>query len=102
MGAGLGDSVALITDGRFSGGTHGIMIGHIAPEAHVGGNLALVEENDMITIDLEREELNVNLSADELAERRRNWQPPEIQAVNGVLKKYGKLVSSAAQGAVTC
>jgi dihydroxy-acid dehydratase len=101
MGAGLGDSVSLITDGRFSGGTHGIMIGHIAPEAMVGGNLALVEEGDTITIDLEREELNLNISASELAERRRNWQPPSRTVSSGVLSKYARLVSSAAEGAVT-
>jgi dihydroxy-acid dehydratase len=101
MGAGLGDSVALITDGRFSGGTHGIMIGHIAPEAMLGGNIALVEENDLITIDLEKEELNVIISDIELAERRRNWQPPPITHSSGVLVKYARLVSSAAEGAVT-
>lgn len=101
MGAGLGDSVSLITDGRFSGGTHGIMIGHIAPEAMVGGNLALVEEGDTITIDLKREELNLNISDSELAERRRNWQPPSRPVSSGVLSKYARLVSSAAEGAVT-
>jgi len=102
MGAGLGDSVALITDGRFSGGTHGIMIGHIAPEAMVGGTIALVAENDVITIDLENEELNVKISDAELAKRRRNWQPPPISSSSGVLAKYARLVSSAAEGAVTC
>jgi len=101
MGAGLGDSVALITDGRFSGGTHGIMIGHIAPEAMLGGNIALVEENDLITIDLEKEELNVIISDNALAERRWNWQPPPKTHSNGVLVKYARLVSSAAEGAVT-
>ena len=101
MGAGLGDSVSLITDGRFSGGTHGIMIGHIAPEAMVGGNLALVEEGDTITIDLKREELNLNISDSELAERLRNWQPPSQTVSSGVLSKYARLVSSAAEGAVT-
>lgn len=102
MGAGLGDSVALITDGRFSGGTHGIMIGHIAPEAMVGGTIALVAENDVITIDLENEELNLKISDAELAKRRRNWQPPPISRSTGVLAKYARLVSSAAEGAVTC
>ena len=100
MGAGLGDSVSLITDGRFSGGTHGIMIGHIAPEAMVGGALALVEEGDSITIDLEREELNLDVSEAELEARRRRWRPP-LQASGGVLSKYARLVSSAAEGAVT-
>ncbi len=101
MGAGLGDSVSLITDGRFSGGTHGIMIGHIAPEAMVGGNLALVGEGDTITIDLKREELNLNIADAEFAERRRNWQPPSRTVSSGVLSKYARLVSSAAEGAVT-
>ena len=101
MGAGLGDSVALITDGRFSGGTHGIMIGHISPEAMTGGNIALIAENDLITIDLENEELNLNISDAELAERRLNWQSPPITCSSGVLSKYARLVSSAAEGAVT-
>ncbi|MEJ2134898.1 MAG: dihydroxy-acid dehydratase [Desulfofustis sp.] len=100
MGVGLGDSVSLLTDGRFSGGTHGIMIGHIAPEAMVGGTLALVEEGDTITIDLVREELNLNVSEAELSERRSRWHPPE-KASAGVLAKYARLVSSAAEGAVT-
>ena len=100
MGAGLGDSVTLITDGRFSGGTHGIMIGHIAPEAMVGSTLALVEEGDTITVDLERNELNLNVSESELAGRRRRWQPPPA-AAGGVLAKYARLVSSASEGAVT-
>ena len=102
MGAGLGDSVALITDGRFSGGTHGIMIGHISPEAMVGGTIALVAENDVIAIDLEKQELNLKISDAKLAERRRNWQPPPISSSSGVLAKYARLVSSAAEGAVTC
>lgn len=101
MGAGLGDSVSLITDGRFSGGTHGIMIGHVAPEAMAGGNLALVEEGDTITIDLKGEELNLNVSDGELAERRRNWQSPSRKVAGGVLAKYARLVASAADGAVT-
>ena len=100
MGVGLGDSVSLLTDGQFSGGTHGIMIGHIAPEAMVGGTLALVEEGDTITIDLVREELNLNVSEAELSERRSRWHPPE-KASAGVLAKYARLVSSAAEGAVT-
>lgn len=100
MGAGLGDSVSLLTDGRFSGGTHGIMIGHIAPEAMVGGTLALVEEGDTIAIDLVREELNLNISEAELGERRSRWRPPAKTSA-GVLAKYARLVSSAAEGAVT-
>ena len=101
MGAGLGDSVTLITDGRFSGGTHGIMIGHIAPEAMVGAPLALVEEGDTITIDLVRDELNLNVSESELAERKKRWQPPSTTPATGVLAKYARLVSSASEGAVT-
>ena len=101
MGAGLGDSVTLITDGRFSGGTHGIMIGHIAPEAMVGAPLALVEEGDTISIDLVRDELNLNVSESELAERKKHWQPPSKTSASGVLAKYARLVSSASDGAVT-
>jgi dihydroxy-acid dehydratase len=101
MGAGLGDSVTLITDGRFSGGTHGIMIGHIAPEAMVGAPLALVEEGDTITIDLVRDELNLNVSDSELAARKKHWQPPPKTSASGVLAKYARLVSSASDGAVT-
>jgi dihydroxy-acid dehydratase len=101
MGAGLGDSVTLITDGRFSGGTHGIMIGHIAPEAMVGSTLALVEEGDTITIDLEHNELNLNVSESQLAERKRFWQRPSTTSATGVLAKYARLVSSASEGAVT-
>jgi dihydroxy-acid dehydratase len=101
MGAGLGDSVTLITDGRFSGGTHGIMIGHIAPEAMVGAPLALVKEGDTITIDLVRDELNLNVSEGELAERKKRWQPPSTTSATGVLAKYARLVSSASEGAVT-
>jgi dihydroxy-acid dehydratase len=101
MGAGLGDSVTLITDGRFSGGTHGIMIGHVAPEAMVGSNLALVEEGDIITIDLERNQLNLEVSETELAERKNRWRPPPPTSATGVLAKYARLVSSASEGAVT-
>lgn len=101
MGAGLGDSVSLITDGRFSGGTHGIMIGHVAPEAMAGGTLALINEGDTIIIDLEGGELNLDVPDGELAERRRNWQAPSKKVASGVLAKYARLVSSAAEGAVT-
>jgi len=101
MGAGLGDSVALVTDGRFSGGTHGIMIGHITPEAQVGGNIALVNEGDPVVIDLENETLQLLVTDDELENRRRNWHAPPRTYVRGVLAKYAKLVSSAAEGAVT-
>jgi dihydroxy-acid dehydratase len=101
MGAGLGNSVALITDGRFSGGTHGIMIGHVSPEAQVGGTLSLVAEGDQIEINLEREELNLLVAAEELERRRNNWQPPALRYPRGVLAKYARLVSSASCGAVT-
>ena len=101
MGAGLGNSVALITDGRFSGGTHGIMIGHIAPEAQVGGIIALVAEGDRVTINLENEALELQISETELERRRRKWQAPVIKYPRGVLAKYARLVSSAAMGAVT-
>lgn len=101
MGAGLGDSVALITDGRFSGGTHGIMLGHVAPEAQNGGNIALVCEGDQIEINLDREELNVLVSEVELLKRREKWHAPPDRYSRGVLAKYARLVSSAAAGAVT-
>lgn len=101
MGAGLGDSVALITDGRFSGGTHGIMIGHIAPEAQVGGTIALVAEGDQILINLENETLQLLVTDAELASRRKNWRAPSSTYQSGVLAKYARLVSSAAEGAVT-
>ncbi len=101
IGAGLGDSVGLITDGRFSGGTYGMVVGHVAPEAAVGGNLALVREGDSITIDAERRLLQVNVSDDELARRHESWRPPERRYKSGVLAKYAALVSSASLGAVT-
>jgi dihydroxy-acid dehydratase len=101
IGAGLGDSVGLITDGRFSGGTYGMVVGHVAPEAFVGGNLALVEEGDSITIDAPTRTLQLNISDEELAMRRRLWKAPEPKYKTGVLSKYAKLVSSAEFGAVT-
>lgn len=101
IGAGLGDSVGLITDGRFSGGTYGLVVGHVAPEAAVGGNIALVEEGDSITIDASQKLLQINVSDEELAKRRENWQPPQPRYTRGVLGKYAKLVSSSSLGAVT-
>jgi dihydroxy-acid dehydratase len=101
IGAGLGDSVGLVTDGRFSGGTYGMVVGHIAPEAFAGGTIALVEENDSITIDAEARLLQVNVSNDELARRRERWHPPSPRYTRGVLAKYAKLVSSSSNGAVT-
>jgi dihydroxy-acid dehydratase len=101
IGAGLGDSVGLITDGRFSGGTYGMVVGHVAPEAAVGGNIALVKEGDEITIDAYERSLNLHVSGEELAERRNAWKPPKIKYPRGVLAKYAKLVSSSSIGAVT-
>ncbi|MBE9007990.1 dihydroxy-acid dehydratase [Fortiea sp. LEGE XX443] len=101
IGAGLGDAVGLITDGRFSGGTYGMVVGHVAPEAAVGGAIALVEEGDSITIDAPSRLLQLNVSDDELARRRANWQPPAPRYTKGVLAKYAKLVSSSSLGAVT-
>ncbi|WP_407890454.1 dihydroxy-acid dehydratase [Scytonema sp. NUACC26] len=101
IGAGLGDSVGLITDGRFSGGTYGMVVGHVAPEAAVGGAIALVEEGDTITIDAHGRLLHLHLSDEELAQRRANWQAPPPRYTTGVLAKYAKLVSSCSLGAVT-
>jgi dihydroxy-acid dehydratase len=101
IGAGLGDSVGLITDGRFSGGTYGMVVGHVAPEAAVGGTIALVQEGDRITIDADRRLLQLEISDDELARRRARWTPPRPRYTAGVLHKYAKLVSSASIGAVT-
>jgi len=99
-GRGLGEAVALITDGRFSGATHGLMVGHVAPEAAVGGPIGLIREGDRITIDAEKQVLTLHVSEAELAERRRAWQPPAPRYTKGVLAKYAKLVASAARGAV--
>ncbi|WP_017660220.1 dihydroxy-acid dehydratase [Baaleninema simplex] len=101
IGAGLGDSVGLLTDGRFSGGTYGMVVGHVAPEAAVGGNIALVEEGDTITIDAHQKLLHLHVSDEELAKRREAWKPREPRYRRGVLAKYAKLVSSSSVGAVT-
>jgi dihydroxy-acid dehydratase len=101
MGRGLGDKVALVTDGRFSGGSHGFVVGHVSPEAQAGGALALVRDGDRITIDAVRRELALEVSADELAARGRAWVAPEPYATRGVLAKYAQLVSGASLGAVT-
>ncbi len=101
IGAGLGDTVGLITDGRFSGGTYGIVVGHVAPEAAVGGAIALVKEGDSITIDAPSRLLQLNISDAELAQRRADWQAPAPRYTKGVLGKYAKLVSSSSVGAVT-
>jgi dihydroxy-acid dehydratase len=101
VGQGLGDSVGLVTDGRFSGGTYGMVVGHVAPEAAVGGGIALVQEGDSVTIDAEARLLQLNVSDEELARRRAAWRPPPPRYTRGVLAKYAKQVSSAALGAVT-
>ena len=101
MGAGLGKTVAMITDGRFSGGTHGLMIGHVAPEAALGGPIALVEEGDSIVVDADAHELNLEVDEAVLAERRARWSPPEPRYRTGVMAKYAALVSSASEGAIT-
>jgi dihydroxy-acid dehydratase len=101
IGAGLGDSVGLITDGRFSGGTYGMVVGHVAPEAYVGGTIALVQEGDQITIDADQRLLHLHVSDEDLATRRAQWTPPEPRYKRGVLAKYAKLVSTSSLGAVT-
>jgi dihydroxy-acid dehydratase len=101
IGAGLGDKVGLITDGRFSGGTYGLVVGHVAPEAAVGGTIALVRDGDQIMIDAERRRLELQVPEAELARRRAAWTPPVPRYTTGVLAKYAKLVSSASLGAVT-
>jgi dihydroxy-acid dehydratase len=101
IGAGLGDKVALVTDGRFSGGTYGLVVGHVAPEAAVGGPIALIQEGDTITIDAEQRLLQLNISDEELMKRRAAWQAPPPRYTTGVLAKYAKLVSSSSLGAIT-
>jgi dihydroxy-acid dehydratase len=101
IGAGLGDSVGLITDGRFSGGTYGLVVGHVAPEAFVGGTIALIHEGDQITIDAPNRVIELHVSDEDLAMRRKSWIPPTPRYTRGVLAKYAKLVSSSSLGAVT-
>jgi dihydroxy-acid dehydratase len=101
IGEGLGDSVALVTDGRFSGATHGFMVGHVAPEAFRGGPIAVLQEGETVVIDVEAGELRVELSDDEIAERLRAWTPPPPRYETGVLAKYASLVSSPSEGAIT-
>ena len=101
MGAGLGKDVALITDGRFSGGTHGFVVGHITPEAQDGGNIALVKDGDIITIDAETNTISMDVSDEELAKRKSEWKAPDLKVSRGVLYKYAKTVSSASKGCVT-
>jgi dihydroxy-acid dehydratase len=101
IGQGLGESVGLITDGRFSGATWGMVVGHVAPEAFVGGPIALVQDGDSITIDAHQLLIQVNITDEELARRRAAWQPPEPRYKRGLMGKYIKLVSTASRGAVT-
>ena len=101
MGTGLGQSVALITDGRFSGGTHGFVVGHVTPEAQEGGAIALVQDGDIITIDAEAHAIAVDLGEEELRRRREGWAPPPYKASRGTLYKYIKNVKSASEGCVT-
>jgi len=101
MGAGLGKDVALITDGRFSGGSHGFVVGHVSPEAQVGGGIALVKDGDEITIDAVNNTININISDEELEQRRKAWKQPELKIKSGSLYKYAKTVSSASKGCVT-
>jgi dihydroxy-acid dehydratase len=100
-GQGLGEHVGLITDGRFSGGSRGLVVGHVAPEAFVGGPLALLQNGDMVTIDAEKKEVSVALSAEELAKRKAGWKQPDPREKRGVLAKYAKTVTSASEGATT-
>ena len=101
IGQGLGESVGLITDGRFSGGSHGFIIGHVTPEAQVGGTIALLKDGDQITIDAEKNRLDVALSDAELAKRKAAWKAPAFKANRGTLYKYIKTVKSASEGCVT-
>ncbi|TDR20524.1 dihydroxy-acid dehydratase [Marinicella litoralis] len=101
IGAGLGDSVALITDGRFSGGTHGFVVGHVTPEAQVGGVIAMVQDGDLITIDAKQNQLQLHVSDSELQQRKQQWQAPAIKHERGVLGKYARTVSSASMGCLT-
>ena len=100
MGMGLGSSVALITDGRFSGASRGACVGHVSPEAAVGGPIALVEEGDIIAIDINANTLNLKVSDEELEERRKNWKPREPKVTTGYLAKYASLVTSGNRGAI--
>ena len=101
VGEGLGEEVALITDGRFSGATHGLMVGHVAPEAARGGPIAVLRDGDSIEFDVEARELRGSLSDDEIEARLRDWRPPAPKYTSGVFAKYAALVSSASEGAVT-
>lgn len=101
IGAGLGQSVALITDGRFSGGTHGFVVGHITPEAQDGGLIALLQDGDLITIDAINNKLEAHLTPEVIESRRATWKAPPLKELRGILYKYAKSVSSASQGCIT-
>jgi dihydroxy-acid dehydratase len=101
VGEGLSEEVALVTDGRFSGATHGFMVGHVSPEAARGGPLAALREGDTVVVDVDARELRVELSDDEISARLADWSPPEPRYTDGVFAKYAALVSSASEGAVT-
>ena len=101
IGQGLGEDVGLLTDGRFSGGTWGMVVGHVAPEAFVGGTIALVKEGDSITIDAKKQLIQLNVPAKEIAARRKKWKQPKPRYTRGLLGKYVKLVSTASKGAIT-
>ena len=101
IGQGLGESVGLLTDGRFSGGTWGMVVGHVAPEAYEGGTIALVEEGDSITIDAHKLLIQLNVDDATLAKRRAAWKPPQPRYTRGLLAKYMRLVSTASKGAIT-
>lgn len=101
MGKGLGKDVALITDGRFSGGSHGFVVGHVTPEAAVGGPIALIEDGDILRIDAQRKEISIVITDDVMAERRAKWRRPVSPVTRGALAKYRGAVSSASEGAVT-
>jgi dihydroxy-acid dehydratase len=101
IGQGLGESVGLLTDGRFSGGTWGMVVGHVAPEAYAGGTIALVKNGDSITIDAKRQLIQLNVPAKEIAARRKKWKAPKPRYSSGLLGKYLRIVSTASKGAIT-
>ena len=101
IGAGLGKSVALITDGRFSGGTHGFVVGHITPEAYLGGLIAFVKDDDIIELSVAAKTMTLKVSAAEIAKRKANWKQPALKATKGILFKYAQQVKDASQGCVT-
>jgi dihydroxy-acid dehydratase len=101
MGAGLGSDVAMITDGRFSGGSHGFIVGHVTPEAQLGGPIGLIRDGDQVTVDAETNSLNVSVDEDEMAKRKQSWTAPPLKATRGTLYKYIKTVKTASEGCVT-